>query len=449
LPGYGDLAGRLDPAKVIHRGELGGHGFEVLESVVPGLPTVWTVSSPALFGRGGNPYLGPDGRDWPDNPERFALFGRVIAHLATRDTSGFRPDVVHLNDWQTGIGAALLADQPARPGVAFTIHNLNFQGLFDYPWLHRLGLPEHLGGMEALEFHGRISFIKGGLVFADAITTVSPGYAREVQQPELGAGLDALLRHRAADLVGILNGIDTDIWNPAADPLIARHYDHTTLDRKADNKRALQAELGLTPGAAPLLGMVTRLTEQKGIDLVLEALPALRELGTQLAILGTGSATFERALAEVAAAHPGQVAFRNSYDERLAHLIEAGADLFLMPSRFEPCGLNQMYSMAYGTPPVVHRTGGLGDTVRDAGPVAAAASGAAASGTGFVFDRPLADALVAAVRNAIEWWRQPAAWRALQASAMRQDFSWAASSSAYVELYRRILAARASLGVTP
>jgi len=442
VPGYADLLRRIDATVVIHRGEAAGVGFEVLEATTGDLPRLWIVRCPALFDRPGNPYLGPDGYDWPDNAERFALFGRAIAQLATRTTAGFRADLLHLNDWQTGLAGALLRDTPDRPATVFTIHNLHFQGLFDYDWLARLGLPPELGTFETLEFHGRISFIKGGLVFADAITTVSPGYAREIQTPEFGAGLDGLLRHRAGDLTGILNGIDTDIWSPARDPLIPARYDTASLERKRDNKRALQAALQLPVSQAPLLGMVTRLTEQKGIDLVLAALPALREFGVQLAVLGSGSAHLEEALTAAAAAHPGQVAFRNGYDESLAHLIEAGADLFLMPSRFEPCGLNQMYSMAYGTPPVVHRTGGLGDTVNDAGPVDSAAD-AAVNGTGFVFERAAPDDLIAAVRRALDWWRQPARFRALQVQAMTRDFSWARSSRAYLDLYARVMRQRA------
>jgi starch synthase len=438
---------RLGTTVVIHQGEAAGMAFEVLEALAEDLPPLWIVRCPALFDRTGNPYLGPDGHDWPDNVERFALFGRVIALLATRTTAGFRPEVLHLNDWQTGLAGALLGAMPDRPAMVFTIHNLNFQGLFDYDWLGRLGLPPELGSFETLEFHGQISFIKGGLVFADAITTVSPGYAREIQTPEFGAGLDGLLRHRAHDLVGILNGIDTEIWNPARDPLIPARYEATTLERKGANKRALQATLQLPASRAPLLGMVTRLTEQKGIDLVLSALPALRELGIQLAVLGSGSAHLEESLAAAAAVHPAQVAFRNGYDEPLAHLIEAGADLFLMPSRFEPCGLNQMYSMAYGTPPIVHRTGGLGDTVHDPGPVADTA-GTAVTGTGFVFEQTSPDALVAAVRRALDWWREPARFRALQVQAMSQEMSWARSSQAYLDLYTRIMRRRAP-GTTP
>jgi len=450
LPGYGDVLAQLEQPRVLYRDEFAGHPIELLEARQPDLPTLWLVRCPRLFDRPGNPYLGPDGHDWPDNAERFALFARAIAALALREVDGFRPDLVHLNDWQTGLAGALLAPVDARPGIVFTIHNLNFQGLFDHDWFARLQLSPTLAAPDALEFHGRLCLIKGGLVFADAITTVSPEYAGEIQTPEFGAGLDGLLRHRAADLTGILNGIDTNIWNPARDPLIAVTYDRTTLARKGTNKHALQAAMGLPVSPAPLCGMVTRLTEQKGIDLVIAALPRLREFGVQLAILGSGSAHFEQALGAAAAEFPQQIAFVAGYDEAIAHRIEAGADIFLMPSRFEPCGLNQMYSMAYGTLPIVHRTGGLADTVQpadcaepaplSAGRMFTRSSAPVVSGTGFVFDRPEVEDLVAAVARALDWWRDPPRWLALQLNGMNRDFSWTASSQAYLDLYRRVLA---------
>jgi len=459
LPGYTQVLDQLRQPQRVERGELGGHAYELLEARCAGLPPLWVVDCPTLFARSGNPYLGPDGQDWPDNAARFALFGRVLASCACRETHGFQPDVVHLNDWQTGIGCALIAGRPVRPALVFTIHNLNFQGLFESESIDRLDLPPALGTMDALEFHGRVSYIKGGLVFADALTTVSPSYAREVQTPTFGAGLDGLLRHRAADLTGILNGIDTHTWNPATDALIPVNYDLASLERKRANKRALQERMRLPASDAPLLGIVTRLTEQKGIDLVLSALPSLRALGVQLVVLGSGAADFERALAAAADAHPAQVGFAAGYDEPLAHLIEAGADLFLMPSRFEPCGLNQMYSMAYGTLPVVHRTGGLADTVRQAevlSPNASTAEGdlsaraaTGVAGTGFVFDRATTEDLIAAVVRALEFWRVPARWRLLQSNAMAGDFSWTASSGRYLDLYRQILQRRATMAGTP
>lgn len=440
LPGYRDVLAQLEARNVVLEATLEGHRIEIVEASLGDLPRLWLVCCAGLFDRPGNPYLAPDGADWPDNAERFALFGRAIALLAGRAVAGFRPDLVHLNDWQTGIAGALLGRAPGRPPrrpkLLFTIHNLHFQGLFDGTYFQRLALPPELASMHALEFHGRLSFIKGGIVFADTITTVSPHYAEEIQTPELGCGLDGLLRHRSTDLRGVLNGIDTRVWNPALDDLIPARYDIDSLHRKALDKQALLEAVGLPPGDGPLLGMVSRLTHQKGIDLVLGALPRLLEQDLRLVVLGSGTAEHQGALHAAAAAHPGRVAFANGYSEPLAHLVEAGADIFLMPSRFEPCGLNQMYSMAYGTPPVVRRTGGLADTV-------VAVSGAQPSssepGTGFLFDAPTPAALTAAVRSACATYRDTERWRAVQRNGMRQDFSWNASARRYLGLYEDLV----------
>ncbi|MBX3706655.1 MAG: glycogen synthase GlgA [Pseudomonadales bacterium] len=440
MPAYGDLPLPPEAARVVYAGQIAGHAVEVHAASFQDLPPLWLVRCDALFGRTGNPYLGPDGRDWPDNADRFALLARTAATLALQGADGFRPDVLHLNDWQTGLAAALLADRPERPGLVFTIHNLNFQGNFPYEWFGRLALPPELATMDRLEFHGQLSFIKGGIVHADAITTVSPTYAREICTPALGAGLDGLLRHRAADLTGIVNGIDPDVWNPATDPLIHTRYDLSTVERKGANKRALRAAFDLPTVAAPLLGMVSRLTEQKGIDLVLECLPCAIDEGAQLVVLGSGERHFEQALVDAAGRHPRQLVFVTGYDERLAHRIEAGADMFLMPSRFEPCGLNQMYSMVYGTPPIVHRTGGLADTVHDPDDPGVAPEAA----TGFVMDAATPVALEATLRRALGAWRKPMVWRELQANGMRADFSWRPSAERYLEIYRRV--ARRSAG---
>jgi starch synthase len=435
LPAYGAVLERAEAGRVVDDCVLRGRPVEIREAVADGLPPLWLVHAPELFDRPGNPYLHPDGHDWPDNAERFATFADAIVHLALGATAGFRPNLVHLNDWQTGLAAALLARCASRPPTLFTIHNLNFHGVFDAACFERLDLPAELASMHALEFHGQLSFIKGGLVFADLITTVSPRYAREIQTPEFGCGLDGLLRHRAGDLHGILNGIDTSVWNPATDPWIAERYDAASLARKAVNKAALQDAVGVSRSDAPVIGMVTRLTEQKGIDLVIDALPALLSRDVQLVVLGTGAREYQQALAEAAARNPGRMTFIAAYDEPLAHVIEAGADLFLMPSRFEPCGLNQMYSMVYGTLPIVHRVGGLADTVRPAG----LTPGEATTATGFVFAEPTTTALLGAVDRALAWYARPAPWRALQRNAMAQDFSWRQSSARYLELYRRLL----------
>jgi starch synthase len=431
LPGYGHVLRQFPAARPRFQARLEPYDVQILETTTgSGLPLL-LVCCHELFGREGDPYLGPDGHDWDDNADRFAVLARAIVWLSLHEWEG-RPNIVHLNDWQTGLAGALLADVPDRPSVVFSIHNLSYQGLFDHETFTRLSLPGRLWSHEGLEFHGSLSFIKGGIAFADALTTVSPTYAEEIQLPAHGAGLDGLLRHRAARLFGILNGIDAREWNPATDPHIPAPYDAERLDAKAMNKSALQREFRLTPGPQPLLAVIARLVPQKGVDLVLDAIPALAEMQCQLVILGTGDGAWQQALRNAAQKYEGQVACASSRDERLAHLIEAGADMFLMPSRFEPCGLNQMYSMRYGTVPIVRRTGGLADTVV---PV----HDGLARGTGFVFADPTAAALTAAVREALRFFRKPDVWRRIQINGMLRDFSWHASAEEYLALYRDLL----------
>ncbi len=318
-----------------------------------------------------------------------------------------------------------------------TVHNLAYQGLFPPRCWTRSDFRAALHSADAIELWGRISFLKAGLRYADRLTTVSPSYAREIQGPALGFGLDGLLRERGDVLDGILNGVDTETWNPARDPVLVERYDVTQLERKATNRVALQRELGLDTGAhAPLFGMIARLVEQKGADLVAEIAPELVRLGAQLVVLGQGERRFEEAFHALALHHPGAIAVRLGFDDALAHRIEAGADIFLMPSRFEPCGLNQLYSMRYGTPPIVRRTGGLADSVHDVDE----ATGTKA--TGFVFDAPDAATLMASVRRALERFRDRAAWSALQRNGMRSDFSWAAAAQRYIDVYRSAMQAR-------
>lgn len=408
----------------------------ILEGRFGRLP-VYLVACEPLFGRAGGPYGDPDGQDFPDNALRFAVFGRAIASLvACGARVGCHADVVHLNDWPTALAAGWAAALPRRPGIVFSIHNLVYQGLFPGSEFFRLNLPRDWWTPDRLEFFGRLSFIKAGLVFADRITTVSPGYAAEIHHPDHGAGLDGLVRHLSGKLTGILNGIDHEVWNPATDPHLVAGYDAGTLEPKARNKRALRAELELEqdhPG--PLLGFVGRLVPQKGIDLIIEAADALTALPAQLAVLGVGEPYYERALTTLAERHRGRIAFVRRSDESLAHRIEAGADMFLMPSRFEPCGLNQMYSLRYGTVPVVRRTGGLADTVQ---PVTGAHVG---DGTGFLFDDPTPEALVGTLRAALDLYHQPGVWQRIQHNGMTRDFSWQQSARRYLALYRSALQA--------
>ena len=412
LPGYAQVLRQIGDATEVARFSELGLDCRVLKS-----NELLVLECAPLYQREGI-YQDPGGQDWPDNALRFGLLSKVAARLA----AGY--DVVHCNDWP----AALMPVFSQKPSL-LTVHNLAFQGNFERSWLARLGLPAESFSMHQLEFHGRVSFLKGGLVHAGAINTVSPTYAREIQTGEFGCGLDGLLRERHAVLSGILNGIDTDAWNPASDPHLAQPYDASSLDRKASNKRALQRRLNLESSDELLIGLVGRLTHQKGIDLVAAAAHELAALPAQLAVLGQGERSLEGALAAAAARHPGRIALATGFDEELAHLIEGGADIFLMPSRFEPCGLNQMYSQRYGTPPVARATGGLVDTIVD-------------GETGFLFDRAEPAALAAAVRRAIAVWREPARWREVQRAGMGRDFSWRAAARQYAQLYSRLATER-------
>ncbi len=433
LPGLQTIA---RPAVPNQRGSLRILRGELPSTDGEGCP-LWLVDSPYHFDRHGGPYIDHNGADWPDNGERFGLFCQV-GHALAQGRAGldWRPDLVHCNDWQTGLICALLAQEPERPRTVFTIHNLAYQGLYPRSLFDFLKLPEHLWTLHGLEYHGLLSFIKGGLVFADRLTSVSPGYAREILSSAYGRGLHGVLQLRQGILHGILNGIDTNQWNPGNDPHIWQNYSVRKLARKRKNTHGLRTafELADTPSSL-LLGMVTRLVHQKGIDLVLEALPELMKRPVQLVIQGSGNSDLERALQDAQRRWPTRLRLNIGYSETTAHRIEAGADAFLMPSRFEPCGLNQMYSLRYGTPPIVRRTGGLADTVVDASP-AALADGQA---NGFVFDEPSAEALVAAVDRAVALFERPKLWRALMRAGMKQDFSWQRSAERYLQLYEELL----------
>lgn len=393
--------------------------------------TLWLLDCPELYDRPGGPYGDESESAVELNAKRFGFLSHVAARLASAATPWpqWRAQVLHGNDWPLGLAFAYLRRMPAPRAVGvFTIHNLAFQGNFPAEHAQALELPPEFMHVEGLLHWDQISMMKAGMRYADAITTVSPTYAREIQQEPLGFGLDGMLRYRAADLHGILNGIDTQVWNPATDPLIAACYSAASMDGKRVNKAVLQAQTGLAAEPGTLLfGMVSRLTEQKGIDLILASLDWIVSHGCQLVVLGGGEAEFEQRLREAAAAHPSQIAVRLVFDEPLAHLIEAGADCFLMPSRFEPCGLNQMYSQVYGTLPIVRATGGLADSVRDAG---------SGEGTGFAFEEDSAAALQHTMARAQRTFLKPAAWRSLQERAMTLQYGWAASAARYVEVYR-------------
>ena len=419
-----ELAGVRDPVRVLS-GRLPGSNVRL-----------YLIDSPRHFDRAGNPYTRADGTEWPDNAERFSVFCRAIHAIAT-DATGFdwQPDLVHCNDWQTALVPAMLKDTAAAPDSVFTIHNLAYQGLFDFKTFKSLQLPNKWWSMDAMEFHDHFSFIKGGLIFADWLTTVSPTYASEIRTSEFGYGLEGLLEHRKDTLTGILNGVDYAVWNPGKDLNIPVQYNKRALFHKTENKRALQEEFSLPVDTSiPVFAIISRLVEQKGIDLVLEILPDLMQYGAQLVVLGSGDSALEAGLRMARKQHPRQVGLHIGYNESLAHRIEAGADIFLMPSRFEPCGLNQIYSQRYGTVPIVRSTGGLADTVVDT----TLETLAGKTATGFSFHDPDPEALWSAVQRALECFSRPEQWRQIMVTGMQQDFSWKQSARQYIELYERI-----------
>lgn len=413
-----------------------------------GLP-VYVVDAPYLYRRAGGPYQDRDGDEWPDNLQRFALLGWVAAHLAGGDADlDWQPEVVHAHDWHAAMACAFIADHAGTEASSvFTIHNMAFQGLFPLHDWPLLGLASRLMSPAGLEFHGQLSFMKAGLKFADRITTVSPSYAREIATHEFGFGLDGVIRARQAHVSGILNGIDDQVWNPAHDGAITAPYDAQRLAGKQACRRALQAELGLqADDDALLITVVSRLTGQKGLDLLVAALPELLAQGVQLAVQGTGEPALEAAFRLAAQASPGRVHVHIGYDEGRAHRLLAGADAIAVPSRFEPCGLTQMYGLRYGTLPIVRRVGGLADTVTDAADVVPGTSAEAAddAATGFVFDAATPGALALAVQRAVQMRRHaPQRWRQRQQRAMAQPLGWDGPARQYLALYR---AARATPG---
>jgi starch synthase len=399
---------------------------------------LYLVDAPDFFNRPGNPYTQADGKDWPDNAERFALFAHACVALALGQADGnWRPQLVHCNDWQTGLVPALLSLEPERPATLFSIHNLAYQGLFPAKTFGALDLPDELWSLESLEFYNLLSFIKGGIAHADWISTVSPGYAKEITEESHGYGLAGLLRHRSSELTGIINGVDNDIWSPTRDTLITRRYDVHTLQNKLFNKFTLQRDLGLSVASQPLLlSYIGRIVEQKGIDLILDMMDELFRHPVQLVILGNGDPEIETRLRAAEQRYPRQLSVHIGYDERLAHSIEAGADALLMPSRYEPCGLNQMYSQLYGTIPVARRTGGLADTIVDFNEQSLAEHKA----TGFLFDGESPEALLATCLGALSLYRNDRVdWWKLVIAGMKQDFSWLQSSRQYAQLYARLV----------
>lgn len=441
LPAYTEVLNKITKSKKIATTSYYNLAVQIIETRLPGTKvTVWLVDCPALYNRPGGPYTDSHGYVWHDNALRFAVFCQVAVAIAL-DNLGlhWQPDIAHCNDWQTGLVPALLSLHTTRPATVFTIHNLAYQGIFDQQTFDDLQLPYELWHIDGLEYYSHLSFIKGGLAYADKITTVSPTYAHEILQPELGYGLDGLLLSRSEDLSGILNGIDEKHWNPGADDYLLQKYSRRSLDKKSLNKTALQQELSLPVDASiPMMGMVSRLVEQKGLDIILQSLPTLVTTPFQLVVLGTGETHYEIQLSEWAQLYPDHIKVVIGYDECLAHRIEAASDAYLMPSTFEPCGLNQLYSLCYGTLPIVTPVGGLADTVIDASENNIKNKTA----NGFVLEEQTTTALIAAMQRALALYEEPDTWRQLQVNAMSGNFSWQSSAESYIALYQQVLEER-------
>jgi starch synthase len=421
---------RFDASNItLEQGTLGANGL-----------VVYVIRADSLYNRPGNPYLDEQHVPYGDNAQRFALLGWTAAQLAQRLDPAWTPQIIHAHDWHAGLAPAYLraAERVHGHPVArsiFTIHNLAYQGIFPAHAFHQLGLPADFFHMQGIEFYGQMSFLKAGLFYSDRITTVSPTYAREIQTLAQGGGLDGLLRHRMHDLSGILNGVDYTVWCPGTDSLLAERYTLARPSGKHACKAALQKRFGLAEKSDALLfGVVSRLTEQKGLDLLLATVPEIIKRGGQLVVFGTGDPALENGLQRVAHAHPESVAVELGFDEALAHAIIAGSDVVAVPSRFEPCGLTQLYALAYGSLPLVHRVGGLADTVVDA----SLENLADDLTTGFVFERFEPEALSAAIRRAFALHARHSEWKATQRRAMQQDFGWGASADRYLALYREL-----------
>lgn len=433
VPGYPAITAALRNAEPLHvYAKLFGAKATLVAGTAAGLDLI-VLDAPHLFDRPGNPYLAPGGSDWPDNWKRFAALGQVAADIGTGGLGAFRPDIVHCHDWHAGLTPALLhyAEAPAAKSV-MTIHNLAFQGNFPVTVFPSLGLPETAFTVDGVEYYGNVSFMKGGLQLADAVTTVSPSYAAEICTPGGGMGFDGLLRARRNVLTGILNGIDTEVWNPAHDDALAAPYTAASLGRRSANRRAMEEAFGLDTSDDMIFAVVSRLTWQKGMDVLGDCIDSLVARGARLAVLGTGDSALEGMFHAAASRHRGRVGMIAGYDERLSHLAQGGADAILVPSRFEPCGLTQFCGLRYGCVPVVARVGGLADSIVDANDAALAAEVA----TGIQFMPVDRAGLEAALARAISLFGDKAVWTRMQKRGMKTDVSWTASAGRYAALYR-------------
>lgn len=440
IPGYPAVKAALGKGESVHRFDhLFGGPAQLIAGRAGGLD-LFVIDAPHLYDRPGGPYVGPNGIDWPDNAQRFAALGVVASGLGLGLVPGFVPDVVHAHDWQAGLAPAYLHySGTRRPGTVMTIHNIAFQGQFPAHVATMLGLPANAFAIDGIEYYGMVGYLKAGLQLADRITTVSPGYAGEILLPEGGMGLDGLLQARSHVVSGILNGLDDETWNPAADALIAASFDVKTLKARAANKVALKADFGLDPDPGALLfGVVSRLSWQKGLDLLADSLGTLLDLGAQLVLLGSGDADLAGRFAGAARSHPGRIGVRLGYDEAVAHRIQAGSDVLIVPSRFEPCGLTQLSALRYGALPLVARVGGLADTVIDVNEMARTSG----VGTGVQFSPVTAPALQQALKRTGKLWQDKTLWKKLQRNAMTTDVSWERAAKQYDTLFRQLAAER-------
>lgn len=434
VPGYPAVMKAMAAAKAVHTyADLFGGSARILFATVQGMD-VLALDAPHLFDRPGNPYLGPDGKDWPDNAIRFAAFSTAAADIGRGALKTWVPDILHLHDWQAAL-AAVDVRHRGGPRTVLTVHNIAFQGQFASSVFPRLGLPAAAYAIEGLEYFGNVNFLKGGLALADMITTVSPTYAREICTPEYGMGLDGLLRARRHNTVGIVNGIDTGVWNPETDKYLSATFSLRALEKRRKNKRELEKRFGLDQDDGIIHGVVSRLTWQKGLDIFANLMDWLVASGARLALIGTGEPGIETAFAAAAQRHKGRIGVVMKYDEGLSHLVQGGADTMLVPSRFEPCGLTQLYGLRYGCVPVVARTGGLADTVIDANEAALSAGVA----TGFQFSPVDEPSLQNALQRSATAFADQKLWAKLQSNGMSADLSWDRSAAHYAALYRGLL----------
>lgn len=435
VPGYPAVLAKMKGGREVARfDDLFGVTGRLVAGRAGGLDLI-VLDAPALYDRPGNPYMGPEGWDWPDNWKRFAALSWVASELGLGLVDGYRPQVIHAHDWQAGLVPAYVKYGPSSTlKTVMTVHNMAFQGTFGAEIFSQLRLPPHAFSVEGVEYYGGVGYLKAGVECADVVTTVSPSYAAEIGTPDFGMGLDGLLNNRSATVFGILNGIDMEAWNPATDPALKQNFTASTIQHRLANKWAVMEAFGLDVLEGPLFAVVSRLTWQKGIDLIAANIDMLVEAGGQLAVLGSGDTELENAIRAASMRHPGRVGLITGYNEPLSHLIQGGADVLMVPSRFEPCGLTQLYALRYGCIPLVSRVGGLNDTVIDSNVAALSAE----VSTGVQFSPPDIGALAHAIRRTLSLYEDQKSWKKMQRRGMKSDVSWAASAARYAQLYSNL-----------